>query len=90
MKYLQFTVAETTGRTFSIPMDKLEEIIKTLKDGDEFLQDEEVDTTDAYEVASFLNRNGLLDEIYNYEKDLYNESVKKCNKKYENHKNKER
>ena len=28
--------------------------------------------------------------IYNYEKDLYNESVKKCNKKYENHKNKER
>lgn len=69
MKYLQFTVAETTGRTFSIPMDKLEEIIKTLKDGDEFLQDEEVDTTDAYEVASFLNRNGLLDEIYNYEKD---------------------
>ena len=69
MKYLQFTVAETTGRTFAIPMDKLEEIIKTLKDGDEFLQDEEVDTTDAYEVASFLNRNGLLDEIYNYEKD---------------------
>ncbi len=69
MKYLQFTVAETTGRTFSIPMDKLEEIIKTLKDSDEFLQDEEVDTTDAYEVASFLNRNGLLDEIYNYEKD---------------------
>lgn len=69
MKYLQFTVAETTGRTFEIPMDKLEEIIKTLKDGDEFLQDEEVDTTDAYEVASFLNRNGLLDEIYNYEKD---------------------
>ena len=69
MKYVQFTVAETTGRTFSIPMDKLEEIIKTLKDGDEFLQDEEVDTTDAYEVASFLNRNGLLDEIYNYEKD---------------------
>ena len=69
MRYLQFTVAETTGRTFAIPMDKLEEIIKTLKDGDEFLQDEEVDTTDAYEVASFLNRNGLLDEIYNYEKD---------------------
>ena len=69
MRYLQFTVAETTGRTFSIPMDKLEEIIKTLKDGDKFLQDEEVDTTDAYEVASFLNRNGLLDEIYNYEKD---------------------
>ena len=69
MRYLQFTVAETTGRTFEIPMDKLEEIIKTLKDGDKFLQDEEVDTTDAYEVASFLNRNGLLDEIYNYEKD---------------------
>ena len=69
MKYVQFTVAETTGRTFAIPMDKLEEIIKTLKDGDEFLQDEEVDTTDAYEVASFFNRNGLLDEIYNYEKD---------------------
>ena len=32
MKYLQFTVAETTGRTFEIPMDKLEEIIKTLKE----------------------------------------------------------
>ena len=28
--------------------------------------------------------------IYNYEKDLYNESVKKCNKKYKNHKCKER
>ena len=69
MKYLQFTIAETTGRTFEIPMDKLEEIIKTLKDGDKFLQDEEIDTTDAYEVASFLNRSGLLDEIYNYEKD---------------------
>ena len=65
MKYLNFTVAETSGRTFELPLDKAKEIIKRLKE-DDYLSDEEVDLDDDYEVANFLMNFGL-DEIAKYE-----------------------
>ena len=65
MKYLNFTVAETSGRTFELPLDKAKEIIKRLKE-DDYLSDEDVDLDDDYEVANFLMNFGL-DEIAKYE-----------------------
>ena len=65
MKYLNFSVAETSGRSFEIPMDKVEEIIKEIKE-DDYYAEEEVDFNDSYEVAKFLMNYGL-DEITKYE-----------------------
>ena len=66
MKYLNFTVAETSGRTFELSLDKAKEIIKRLKEDAYYLSDEEVDLDDDYEVAHFLMNFGL-DEITKYE-----------------------
>lgn len=69
MKHLNFSVAETTGRTFDLPLETAIEIIKRLQAEDEFLQEDNVDFNNEVDVASFFNRNGLLDELYKYERD---------------------
>ena len=66
-KYLNFTVAETSGRTFEIPMDKVKEILEYMKQ-DEYLAEEiaQIDLEDSYQVANFFMNFGL-DEISRYE-----------------------
>ena len=66
MKYLNFTVAETSGRTFELPLEKAIEIIKRIKEEDKYI-DDEVDFTDEDEVAEFFVHNGYLSEVANYE-----------------------
>ena len=63
MKYLNFTIAETSGRTFEVPMERVIGLVKTAqeeakKHGDTL----EVDLEDDYEVARFLV-DYCLDEI---------------------------
>ena len=65
MKFLNFTVAETSGRTFELPLEKAVEIIKQMQE-DEYFDGQEVDLEDSYEVANFLMNYGL-DEIAKYE-----------------------
>ena len=84
MKYLNFTVSETTGRTFELPLDKAVKLIKELKANDEFLQEEEVDLEDSNSIAKFFAYNNLLDELSNYEKSNdYVESKVVADKIYE-------
>ena len=66
MKFLNFTIAETTGRTFEIPYDKALEIIERIKKSDKYLAEES--TEDEYEMARFFEEAGL-DEIAKYELD---------------------
>ena len=73
MKHLNFTVSETTERTFDLPLDKAVELIKELKANDEFLQGDEVDLEDSKSIAEFFAYNNLLDELLNFEK--YNDYV---------------
>lgn len=72
-KHLNFTVAETSGRTFEISMDKVKEILDEMKK-DKYLAEEieNLDLEDDYEVASFFMNNGL-DELVKYE--LYNSYI---------------
>lgn len=64
-KFLNFTVAETSGRTFELPLEKAVEIIKQMQK-DEYFEEKEVNLEDGYEVANFLMNFGL-DEIAKYE-----------------------
>ena len=67
MKYLNFSIAETSGRTFEIPMDKVEELIKEAqKEAEEYGDTLEVDLNDDYEVARFL-KDYCLDDIATHE-----------------------
>ena len=67
MKYLNFTIAETSGRTFEIPMDKVKELIKRVqKEAEEYGDTLEVDLNDDYEVARFL-KDYCLDDIATHE-----------------------
>ena len=68
-KFLNFTVAETSGRTFEVPMDKVEELIEQYKRN--MFEDTglipDVDTTDDYEIAKIL-KDYFLDDISEDEK----------------------
>lgn len=66
-KHLNFTVAETSGRTFEISMDRVKEILDEMKK-DEYLAEEiaKIDLEDDYQVANFFMNFGL-DEIAKYE-----------------------
>lgn len=68
-KHLNFTVAETSGRTFEISMDKVKEILDEMKK-DEYLAEEiaNLNLEDDYEVASFFTNNGL-NKLVKYELD---------------------
>ena len=68
-KHLNFTVAETSGRTFEISMDRVKEILDEMKK-DKYLAEEieNLDLEDDYEVASFFTNNGL-NELVKYELD---------------------
>lgn len=66
-KHLNFTVAETSGRTFELSMDRVKEILNEMKK-DKYLAEEieNLDLEDDYEVANFFMNYGL-DEIAKYE-----------------------
>lgn len=67
MKYLNFTVAETSGRTFEISMDKVKEILDEMKKDEYFAEEiEKINLEDDYEIANFFMNFGL-DEIAKYE-----------------------
>ena len=69
MKYLNFTIAETSGRTFEVPMDKVKKLIEQYK-GDMFEDTgliPDTDINDDYEVAQIL-KDYFLDEISENEK----------------------
>lgn len=72
-KHLNFTVAETSGRTFEISMDRVKEILNEMKK-DKYLAEEieKLNLEDDYEVASFFTDNGL-NELAKYE--LYNSRI---------------
>ena len=68
MKYLNFTIAETSGRTFEIPMDRVQGLLRTAQEEAKKYGDTlEVDLEDDYEVARFLV-DYCLDEISEDEK----------------------
>lgn len=67
MKYLNFSIAETSGRTFEIPMDKVEELIKEAqKEAEEYGDTLEVDLNDDYEVSRILT-DWCFDNIAEFE-----------------------
>lgn len=59
-KFLKFSVVETTGRTFEIPMEKVKELIKDA--------DEDTSSWNEVDMADFLY-NSLQDEVLTYEKE---------------------
>lgn len=59
-KFLKFSVVETTGRTFEIPMEKVKELIKNA--------DEDTSSWNEVDMADFLY-NSLQDEVLTYEKE---------------------
>lgn len=59
-KFLKFSVVETTGRTFEIPMEKVKELIKNA--------DEDTSSWNEVDMADFLY-NSVQDEIFSYEKE---------------------
>ena len=62
-KFLNFTVAETSGRTFEVPMAKVIGLVKTAQEEAKKYGDTlEVDLEDDYEVAKIL-KDYFLDEI---------------------------
>lgn len=66
MKYLNFTISETSGRTFEVPMDKVQEIINDhIKDYAEFGETVDVDINDDYDLACILTEH--LDDLATYE-----------------------
>lgn len=66
MKYLQFTIAETSGRTFELPLTEAKKLIKQIKKDNKYMSDFEVE--DEHDMACFFESYGL-DEISQYEKD---------------------
>lgn len=66
-KHLNFTVAETSGRTFELSMDRVKEILDEMKQ-DEYLAEEieNLNLEDDYQLATFFMNYGL-DTIAKYE-----------------------
>lgn len=66
-KYLNFTVAESSGRTFELSMDRVKEILDEMKQ-DEYLAEEieKLNLEDDYQLATFFMNYGL-DAIAKYE-----------------------
>ena len=68
-KFLNFTIAETSGRTFEVPMDKVLKLVEKYKQ--DMLEDTglipDTDINDDYEVAQIL-KDFFLDEISENEK----------------------
>ena len=66
-KFLNFTIAETSGRTFEVPMDKVLELVEQYKrDYSEYEnKDIDIDITDSYDLAKVLM--DYPDDIANYE-----------------------
>jgi hypothetical protein len=63
MKYLNFTIAETSGRTFEVPMERVIGLVKTAQEeAKKHGNTLEVDLENDYEVARFLV-DYCLDEI---------------------------
>jgi hypothetical protein len=61
-KFLKFSVVETTGRTFEIPMSKVKELLKK--------SDEDTSSWNEVDMADFLyNTYEIQDNILKYEKD---------------------
>ena len=61
-KFLKFSVVETTGRTFEIPMSKVKELLKE--------SDEDTSKWNEVDMADFLYNNyDMQDTILTYEKD---------------------
>lgn len=61
-KFLKFSVVETTGRTFEIPMEKVKELLKK--------SDEDTTNWNEVDMADFLyNTYEIQDNILKYEKD---------------------
>ena len=68
MKYLNFTIAETSGRTFEVPMAKVIGLVKTAQEEAKKYGDTlEVDLEDDDDLACFLV-DYCLDEISEDEK----------------------
>lgn len=69
MKYLNFTIAETSGRTFEVPMDKVLKLVEKYKQ--DMFEDTglipDTDINDDYEVAKIL-KDYFLDDITEDEK----------------------
>ena len=62
-KFLNFTIAETSGRTFEVPMERVIGLVTTAQEEAKKYGDTlEVDLTDDYEVARFLV-DYCMDEI---------------------------
>ena len=61
-KFLKFSVVETTGRTFEIPMEKVKELLKK--------SDEDTSSWNEVDMADFLyNTYEIQDSILEYEKE---------------------
>ena len=81
-KFLNFTIAETSGRTFEVPMDKVQELLKTAQEeAKEYGDTLEVDLEDDYEVARFLV-DYCLDEISADEKANDYLDIQLCNSEF--------
>ena len=66
MKYLNFSIAETSGRTFEVPMDKVLELVKEhTEDYASFGETVDVDINDDYELARVMLEH--LDDLSTYE-----------------------
>ena len=66
-KHLNFSVAESSGRTFELSMDRVKEILDEMKQ-DEYLAEEieNLNLEDDYQLATFFMNYGL-DTIAKYE-----------------------
>ena len=66
-KHLNFSVAESSGRTFEISIERVKEILDEMKQ-DEYLAEEieNLDLEDDYQLATFFMNYGL-DAIAKYE-----------------------
>lgn len=65
-KYINFSVAETRGRTFEIPYDEAIELINKIKKEDKWVAD--IDIEDEDDIAKFFCDYDL-DQIHEYELD---------------------
>ena len=65
MKYLNFTIAETSGRTFEVPMDKVLKLVEQHKRDYSEYENKDIDITDSYDLAKVLMN--YTDDVANYE-----------------------
>ena len=64
-KYLNFTIAETSGRTFEVPMEKVLELVEQHKIDYSEYENKDIDITDSYDLAKVLMN--YMDDIATYE-----------------------